>query len=184
MCLGRVVDRARGVYRSKARGLFSYDLATGEFGPAPEGVEGPRRRNARAARPTLAVSFGDAFLLDSFLRSSGLMACADACGHAEPDTVRAPLASQATTARPARRSASPASCGGTRACPSSATSPATRPAPPPPPAVESMPGVPRERHATGRDGRLVTTEPVRKTSEAHGAFGIRCPDTIGLPVVG
>ena len=90
--LGRVVDRARGVYRSRARGLFSYDLATGEFGPAPEGVEGPRRRNARAARPTLAVSFGDAFLLDSFLRSSGLMACADACGHAEPDTVRALLA--------------------------------------------------------------------------------------------
>ena len=52
------------------------------------------------------------------------------------------------------------------------------------PAVESMPGIPRERHATGRDGRLITTEPVRKTSEAHGAFGIRCPDTIGLPVVG
>lgn len=35
------------------------------------------------------MSFGDAFLLDSFLRSGGLMACADACGHAEPDTVRA-----------------------------------------------------------------------------------------------
>ena len=80
--LGRVVDRACGVYRSKGRGLFSYDLATGEFGPAPEGVEGPRRRNARDARPTRAVSFGDAFLLDSFLRSGGLMACADACGHA------------------------------------------------------------------------------------------------------
>ena len=52
------------------------------------------------------------------------------------------------------------------------------------PAVESMPGIPRERHATGRDGRLVTTEPVRKTSEAHGAFGIRCQDAIRLPVVG
>ena len=51
------------------------------------------------------------------------------------------------------------------------------------PAVESMPGIPRERHATGRDGRLAATEPVRKTSEAHGAFGIRCPDTIRLPVV-
>jgi len=32
------------VYRSKARGLFPCDLATGEFGPAPEGVEGPRGR--------------------------------------------------------------------------------------------------------------------------------------------
>ena len=51
-------------------------------------------------------------------------------------------------------------------------------------AVGSMPGIPRERHATGYDGRLVTTEPVRKTSEARGAFGIRCPNTIGLPVVG
>ena len=39
-CLGRVVDRARGVYRSKARGLFPCDLATGEFGPAPEGRGG------------------------------------------------------------------------------------------------------------------------------------------------
>ena len=92
-CLGRVVDRARGACRSRARGLFPCDLATGEFGPAPEGVGGPRGRNARAARPTLAVSFGDAFPLDSFLRPGGLMACADACGHAEPDTVRAPLAS-------------------------------------------------------------------------------------------
>ena len=47
-CLGRVVDRARGACRSKARGLFPCDLATGEFGPAPEGVEGaqrPRRRH-------------------------------------------------------------------------------------------------------------------------------------------
>ena len=46
-CLGRVVDRARGACRSKARGLFSYDLATGEFGPAPEGVEGPQRPRRR-----------------------------------------------------------------------------------------------------------------------------------------
>ena len=52
------------------------------------------------------------------------------------------------------------------------------------PAVESMLRILHEQHATGYDGRLVTIEPVRKTSEAHGAFGIRCPDTIGLPVVG
>ena len=35
------------------------------------------------------------------------------------------------------------------------------------PAAGSMPGIPREQHATGYDGRLVTTEPVRKMSEAH-----------------
>lgn len=89
--LGRVVDKARGVYRSRGRGLFTYDLATGEFGEAPDDVEEPKRRNARHSRPALAVSFGDAFLLDSFLRESGLMDCADACGHARPDTVRALL---------------------------------------------------------------------------------------------
>ena len=55
---------------------------------------GPRRRasrgrNARAAGTALAMSFGDVFLLNSFLRSGGLMACADACGHAKPDTARA-----------------------------------------------------------------------------------------------
>ena len=90
--LGRVVYRARGVYRSRERGMFPCDLATGGFGPAPQGAGGARRRNARATGTALAVSFGDAFLLDSFLRSSGLMACADACGHAEPDTARARLA--------------------------------------------------------------------------------------------
>ena len=50
--------------------------------------------------------------------------------------------------------------------------------------VESMLRILHEQHAIEYDGRLVTTEPVRKTSEAHGAFGIRCPDTIRLPVVG
>jgi len=51
-------------------------------------------------------------------------------------------------------------------------------------AVESMSGIPRERHATGYDGRLVTTESVRRMSEARGAFGIRCQDAIRLSVVG
>ncbi len=51
-------------------------------------------------------------------------------------------------------------------------------------AIESMPEIPRGRYAIGYNGQLITTEPVRKMNEAHGAFGIRCPDTIGLPVVG
>ena len=52
------------------------------------------------------------------------------------------------------------------------------------PAVESMPETPRERHAIEYDGRLVTTEPVRRMNKAHRAFGIRCQDAIRLPVVG
>lgn len=40
----------------------------------------------------MAVSLGDAQLLDSLLWSSGPMACTDAYGHAEPDTARTLLA--------------------------------------------------------------------------------------------
>ena len=149
---------------------------------------GPRRRasrgrNARAAGTALAVSLGDAFPPGSLLRPGGLMACADARGHAEPDTVRAPLASQATTARPTRRSASPASRGGTRACPSSATSPATRPAPPPPPAPSPSPGDRRGyaylrlgsamRRGPGRDAIRRAAEGGPLGAEAHGPVASR-----------
>ena len=91
-CPGRVAGRTRGACRSRGRGMFSHDPATGEFALALEGARAPRRRNARATRPTLTVSLGDAFLLDSFLRPGGLMAHTDACGHAEPDTALAPPA--------------------------------------------------------------------------------------------
>ena len=40
-------------------------------GPRRRAPGGPRRRNARATGTALAVSFGDVFLLDSFLRSGG-----------------------------------------------------------------------------------------------------------------
>ena len=67
--------------------MFPYDLATGGLASVP------RERNARAAGTALAVSLGDAFLLVFLLLcSGGMMACADVCDHAEPDTVRAPLA--------------------------------------------------------------------------------------------
>ena len=130
---------ARGLPEPGA-GMFSYDLATGGLAPVPEGAGGPKRRNARAAGTMLAVSLGDAFLLVSLLLcSGGMMACASSAGAARPavslSTLRGhptPVAfpsrlSATTTARPARRSASPASYSATRACPSSsATSPATR----------------------------------------------------------
>ena len=52
------------------------------------------------------------------------------------------------------------------------------------PAVGSMPETPREQHAIEYDGRLITTEPVRRLNEVYRAFGIRCQDAIRLPVVG
>lgn len=49
--------------------------------------------------------------------------------------------------------------------------------------VASMLEILHEQHAIGYGGQLVTTEPVRRMNEAYKAFGIKCPGTIGLPVV-
>ena len=307
-CLGRVVDRARGACRSKARGLFSYDLATGEFGPAPEGVEGPQRprrrhgarrvarrrvparlppapgradglrrrvrpRRARHRAGAAGVSShngqaGEEVRLTCVVRrDTGLPLFCHVAGNAtgapaaartiaepgRPQGLRlpAPRLGHAPRARArrhqegrrgralGRRGPRPGGPGGVFALAGTRRMAGGKLLPPyhardcvervfeiarrggkalpvcvqteetlggrlpvclvvtaaarmmsdvlasrrTSPAVESMPGVPRERHATGRDGRLVTTEPVRKTSEAHGAFGIRCPDTNRLPVV-
>ena len=79
--LGRVVDKELHLFRSRERGLFSYDIETGEFLDPPRGYDEPRapRKNARPRPKVLTVSFGDAWMLDRFLRSCGLMACVEAC---------------------------------------------------------------------------------------------------------
>ena len=79
--LGRVVDKERHIFRSRERGLFAYDIDKGEFLDPPRGYdEAPtRRKNARRKPKVLTVSFGDAWLLDRFLRDSGLMECVEAC---------------------------------------------------------------------------------------------------------
>ena len=79
--LGRVVDKKLHIFRSRERGLFAYDIEKGEFLDPPRGYDEPpaRRKNARPRPKVLSVSFGDAWLLDRFLRESGLMRCVEAC---------------------------------------------------------------------------------------------------------
>ena len=78
--LSRVVDKDLHLFRSKERGLFRYDIETGEFGDPPRGYDEPHtpRKNARPRRKVLSVSFGDVWMLDRFLRSCHLMACVEA----------------------------------------------------------------------------------------------------------
>ena len=86
--LGRVLDREAGIYRNKERGIFTYDLATGEFGPPPEGYV-PPLEDRRSSKEHINVDFGDAFFLDSFLYGSGLMDMLGTLGFENPDTLRA-----------------------------------------------------------------------------------------------
>lgn len=92
--LGRVIDKEKGIFQSRERGLFIYDVDTNTFAPVPADFEMPKiRRKAKyAARPTLIVSFGDVFLLDEFLKKSGFMKAVDAIGYRNLDTLHALLA--------------------------------------------------------------------------------------------
>lgn len=79
--LGRVVDRERNVFRSRERGTFTFDPATGEFGPAPSG-DWPQPAER------LVLDFGDCWALDSLARSEGLWGALDAASPADSDELR------------------------------------------------------------------------------------------------
>ena len=86
--LGKVVDKEKGVYMNRSRGLFTYDLATNTYGVPdfPVAMKAPRRANAREK---LCLDFGDAFFVDSYARKIGMMPAIDAMKYGNHDSVRA-----------------------------------------------------------------------------------------------
>ena len=89
--LGRVIDKDKGIYRSRERGLYTYDLNTNTFGKVPpEYVEPVKQRKKKyRERAVLSVSFGDIYLLDQFLHKSGFINAVDAIGYRNLDTLHA-----------------------------------------------------------------------------------------------
>jgi hypothetical protein len=89
--LGRVIDKDRGIFKSRERGLFTYDIETNTFGNVPPDFEMPQleRKKKFVSRPTLIVSFGDVFLLDEYLKESGFVKAIDAISYRNPDTLHA-----------------------------------------------------------------------------------------------
>jgi len=92
--LGRVIDKEAGIFKSRERGVFTYDLETNTFAPVPAEYEEPKtqRKTKYPLRPALVVSFGDVFLLDEYIKKSGLVKAVDATGYRNPDTLHALLA--------------------------------------------------------------------------------------------
>ena len=92
--LGRVLDKKRGIFKSRERGMFVYDLHTNTFSDVPSDYEEPVVAHKRKyePRPTLVVSFGDIYLLDKYLKDSGMMEAVDAIGYRNLDTLHALLA--------------------------------------------------------------------------------------------
>lgn len=71
--LGRVLDKKRLIFKSRARGVFMLDPKTLQFLPPPEGIELPKRKS-RLKVPSRPVtySFGDVYLIDKFANSTNL----------------------------------------------------------------------------------------------------------------
>jgi hypothetical protein len=87
--LGRVLDEGKHIYQSRERGVFTYDLATGEYGkPDPSDIPSVRRRNHRES---LILDFGDAYLIDKVIDGFGLYKATDAMDYGNNDSVRAML---------------------------------------------------------------------------------------------
>lgn len=94
--LGRVLDKEKGIYRNRERGVFTYDLATGTYGTAPaDFIEPPKRKQGKylnvagKKRSRLCLEFGNSFFLDAFLKNAGFYQVIDAVGYGNTDTLRA-----------------------------------------------------------------------------------------------
>jgi hypothetical protein len=86
--LGRVLDKERGIYTNRERGVFTYDLQSNTYDKAPVEFVPPAKGHRKEP---LIVDFGDAFFLDAYVRKSGLFAAVEAIGYGNPDTLKAML---------------------------------------------------------------------------------------------
>ena len=88
--LGRVVDKEKGIFYSRDRDYFTYNLETNEFGKVDESFEPPVIQDRRCY-DRRAIDFGDAYLLDQILWKSGFWEVVDTIKWANKDTLHAML---------------------------------------------------------------------------------------------
>lgn len=89
--LGRVLDKDQGIYKSRERGIFTFDPDTGEFGSVPEDYIPPASTDRRKKQKHVSVDFGDAFFMNSYLHASGMMKIIDTVEYGNRDTLHAML---------------------------------------------------------------------------------------------
>ncbi len=89
--LGRVLDRDAHIYKSRERGMFTFDTNTGEFGSVPENFIPPKIDDQRKKHRRVSVDFGDSFFMDAYLHASGMMEIVDSIEYGNRDTLHAML---------------------------------------------------------------------------------------------
>ena len=97
--LGRVIDKERGVYKNRERGIYTFDLETGTYGICPEDIEdtkvtrrGPYYSVDGKKHSLLVLRFGDIFFFHSFVQKIGIMKVVDAIPFNNKDTLHALVA--------------------------------------------------------------------------------------------
>ena len=89
--LGRVIDLDKGVFCNKERGVYTYDVNTGEYGTADSKYLGGLS-NDRRKKEKLILDFGDVYVVDEFIKSIGYDKVLDAIKYGNPDTLKAMVA--------------------------------------------------------------------------------------------
>jgi len=86
--LGLVLDKEKGIYKNRERGVFSFDPKTGEFSDIPENFVLPTIKDMRK-REYKCVDFGDAYFVDRILWESGMIDVVDSIDYGNRDTLHA-----------------------------------------------------------------------------------------------
>ena len=82
--LGRVIDKAQGIYQNRSRGIFSYSIE--------RGYEKAEKRIETQSKEKLILDFGDVYVFDEILKKTGLRAVYESVLPEESDTLLAMVA--------------------------------------------------------------------------------------------
>jgi hypothetical protein len=83
--LGRVLDKERGIYQNRERGVFTYQISDNTYGKPDVSFVAPHRN--QYLKEKLILDFGDAFFLNQFIIQSGMKDAIDAIDYGNPDTL-------------------------------------------------------------------------------------------------
>ncbi len=85
--LGKVLDREKGIYQNRERGIFTFNPETQEFGVPPQSYVPPQKERKKDTR--VCVDFGDSFFLANFIHKSGIIEAIDCISYGNRDTLHA-----------------------------------------------------------------------------------------------
>lgn len=85
--LGRVLDEKRGIYKSRKRGVFTYNPNTNEYGTPP--ADFIVKSAKRSRREKLILDFGDSYILSEFIKQNGLNTAIEALDYGNMDSIYA-----------------------------------------------------------------------------------------------